>query len=111
MSLLKVKFLNKDYWLSDSQLKGNNINYWEKEKFGDEAHDKGISLLSLGIDLVIFSRFENYGVGDTTTLATAGPMYFDYDNHQPYSGKVNINPEIDFSKKKNRRIFKFCINS
>ena len=99
MSLLKVKFLNKDYILTDSQLKDYDINYWENEKFGDEAKNKGISLLSLGIDLVIFSRFENYGTGDTTTLATAGPMYIDNDSHQPYSGKVNINPEIDFSKK------------
>jgi hypothetical protein len=99
MSLLKVKPFDKDYWLSDSQLMDKDINYWEKEKFGDEAHNKDISLLSLEIDLVIFSRFEKFGVGDTTTLATAGPLYLDSDTHQPYSGKVNINPEIDFSKK------------
>ena len=99
-TLLKVKPLSNDFWIEDSHLTRNQINYWEKEKFGDEAHDKGVSLLSLGYDLVIFSRFENFQkVGDTTTLATAGPFLIDPDSHQPFGGKVNINPEIDFSKK------------
>ena len=96
MSLLRVKPLPKDYWLSDSQLTENNINYWEKEKFGNEAHSNNISLLSLGIDLVIFSRFESFA---TSTLATAGPIYMDYESNQPYCGRININHQINFSKK------------
>ena len=100
MSLLKVKPLSKDYYFLDSDLRRFNINYWEKEKFGDEANDKNISLLSLGIDLVIFSRFETYEkIGDEVTLATASPIFIDTKSYQPICGLVNINPEINFSKK------------
>ena len=95
MSLLKVKPLPNDYWLSDSNLKECDINYWEKEKFGDEAHNKDISLLSLGIDLLIFSKLETFEY----FLASAGPIYVDSQNRQPYIGKININNQIDFSKK------------
>jgi len=97
MSLLRVKPLPRDYWLSDSDLISKKINHWEKEKFGNEAHEKNITLLSLGIDLVIFSRIKSFE--SSTTLASAGPIYSDYISDQPYCGRININPEIDFSIK------------
>ena len=55
MSLLKVKPLSNDYWIRNYKLTDNQIYYWEKEKFGDEAYKNNKTLLSLGIDLVIFS--------------------------------------------------------
>ena len=94
MSLLRVKPFPNDYWISDSQLTRYNITHWEKEKFGNEAHDKGISLNSLGIDLVIFSRFENL---EASTLASSSSIYRDYKSYQPYCGRININHQIDFS--------------
>jgi len=100
MSLLRVKPLPQDYWLSDTDLTIYNINYWEKEKFGDDAYNKNISFLSLGIDLVIFSRFQKFASSSSSTiLASAGQLYTDSKNNQPICGKVNINYEIDFSKK------------
>jgi len=95
MSLLRVKPSLNDYWISDSNLTRFNINHWEKEKFGNEAHSKNISLHSLGIDLVIFSRFEYF----EATIATAAAIYIDRSNYQPYCGEVNINYNIDYSKK------------
>ena len=96
MSLLRVKPSPNDYWFSDSKLVGYNITHLEKEKFGNEAHSKNISLHSLGIDLVIFSRFENF---EATTLASSSSIYHDNENYQPYCGRININHQIDFSKK------------
>ena len=96
MSLLRVKPSLNDYWISDSQLTRYNINYWEKEKFGNEVYSETISLHSLGIDLVIFSRFENF---EATTLASSSSIYHDYENYQPYCGRININHQIDFTKK------------
>ena len=94
MSLLRVKPFPNDYWISDSQLTRYNITYWEKEKFGNEAHSKNITLHSLGIDLVIFSRFVKI-----EALASARAIIVDKTNSQPYCGRININYEIDFSKK------------
>ena len=100
MSLLRVKPLKINYNFFDSDLRFFNINYWEKEKFGDDARNKNISLLSMEIDLVIFSRFENLGnLEEGGTLATAGPIFIVNETHQPIAGRVNINPEINFSKK------------
>ena len=96
MSLLKVKSLPNDYWISNLDLKIYDINHWEKEKFGNKAHNNGISLFSLGIDLVIFSRFESF---KTSTLATAGAIYIDSKTYQPFCGLININHQIDFSRK------------
>ena len=95
MSLLKVKPLPRDYWLLDSQLIKYKINHWEKEKFGNESHLNNISFFSLGIDLVIFSRFENFN----STLASSHAIYFDNKSYQPYCGRININHNINFSKK------------
>ena len=104
MSLLRVKPSPNDYWISDSKLTRYNITYWEKEKkekFGNEAfYSKNATLHSLGIDLVIFSRFENFGKSESgTIIANAQAIYLDYVYYQPYCGRININHEIDFSKK------------
>ena len=100
MSLLKVKPLSYNYWIRNYKLTDNQIYYWEKEKFGDEAYKKNKTLLSLGIDLVIFSRFENFGaVSNSSTLASARAFLYDIESYKPIGGIMNINPVIDFSKK------------
>ena len=99
ISLLKVKSLTTGYYFPDASLKKNKINYWEKDKFGDDAYNNNNkTLFSLGIDLVIFSRIETFG-GSSSILASATPILFDNESHQPIAGIVNINPQIEFSKK------------
>ena len=39
------------------------IDYWDKDKFGTKAIEKGITLLSLDIDLLIFGKFEDMEEG------------------------------------------------
>jgi hypothetical protein len=90
--LLKVKPSKSAFWFSDETIK-NIVDEWDKEKFGDEAYKNNITLLSLGIDLVIFSRFENF---TDTTLASAASVYMQHDL-QPLAGILNINLNIDFN--------------
>ena len=98
ISLLKVKSLTTRYYFSDENLKKNKINYWEKDKFGDDAYKNNKNLLSLGIDLVIFSRIETFG-GSSSILAAASSIFEDNKTRQPIAGLVNINPQFEFSKK------------
>ena len=95
MSLLRVKYTPGNIYISDSELTRYNITHWEKEKFGDEARDKGIYFNSLGIDLLIFSRFENFEI---STLASASAIYRDNKSHQPICGLIDINHKINFSQ-------------
>ena len=105
-ALLKVKPIEDPYQFTDEELKSLNINEWDKEKFGNEASNKNISTISLGIDLIIFGRFEELGIG---TLASAGPAFIQEKNGQPIVGLVKINPKIDYSKGKSKEYFQAII--
>ena len=91
-TLLKVKPIEYAYWFSDDKIK-DLVDIWDTEKFGNEAHNKNISLLSLGIDLVIFPRFENFTDG---TLASAAGRFL-INNYKPLAGILNINLNINFN--------------
>ena len=90
-SLIKIKPIENPFWISDTQIK-DLVNEWDKEKFGDEAYQNNITLFSLGIDLVIFSRFKNF---TDSTLASAGCVYSQDKNNQPIVGILNINLNMD----------------
>ena len=95
-SLLKVKYYNVDFNLKDEDLQELQIKYWDKEKFGTENNNKGVTLTSLGIDLLILARFEALA---ETTLANAGCRYNIDSTGQPIVGLVNINKATNYSVK------------
>ena len=104
-SLLNIKPLRKDYYLSDYNLKSIGITEWEKDKFGDEAESKGNTLQSLGIDLAIFGKFEDLG---QSTLATASAKYVqdtEINKGQPYCGLVKINKNVNYSSSNAKEYF------
>ena len=95
-SLLKVKYYNVDFNLKDEDLQELQIKYWDKEKFGTKNNNKGVTLTSLGIDLLILARFEALA---ETTLANAGCRYNIDSTGQPIVGLVNINKATNYSVK------------
>ena len=105
-TLLKVKPLQEAYALTDANFGELGIEKWNTELFGDEANKKeNNDLKSLGIDLVIFGKFEDLV---DTTLATANSMAYqrtEVNKGQPYIGVVRINKNIDFSKPNTKEFF------
>ena len=104
-SLLKVRKLNHYYYFNDNEIEENiQIKYWNKTIVGTDAKK---SMNELGIDLIIFARFDeemnNY------TLASAGSRYMDVDTYQPIVGIVNINTNINFSKINSQEYFQSII--
>ena len=62
--LLKVKAFEIDFNLSDDILYYYfELDYWDEEKFGTEAYDKGINIFNLDIDLLILAKFDNMEEG------------------------------------------------
>ena len=78
--LLRVKPITDGLQFSNDELKDIGINSWDERKFGDKALDNNIDMKSLGIDLVIFSTFEEM---DEDVIAAAAPVFMQRDNHQP----------------------------
>ena len=105
-TLLKVKPLQEAYALTDANFGELGIEKWNTELFGDEANKKeNNDLKSLGIDLVIFGKFEDLV---DTTLATANSMAYqrtEVNKGEPYIGVVRINKNIDFSKPNTKEFF------
>ena len=106
--LLKVKAFEIDFNLSDDILYYYfELDYWDEEKFGTEAYDKGINIFNLDIDLLIFATFED--MEDEDILASAGPMYYLSETNQPIVGMVYINPNINFSLINSEEYFRSII--
>ena len=106
--LLKVKAFEIDFNLSDDILYYYfELDYWDEEKFGTEAYDKGINIFNLDIDLLIFATFED--MEDEDILASASPMYYLSETNQPIVGMVYINPNINFSLINSEEYFKSII--
>ena len=105
-TLLKVKPLQVPYALSNENFVQLGIEKWNTDLFGNEANKKeNNDLQSLGIDLVIFGKFEDLA---DTTLATANSMAYqltEVNKGQPYIGVVRINKNIDFSKPNTKEFF------
>jgi len=96
-NLLKVKATKNAFQFSNKELRDDlELVAWDRDKFGSKALSNGVSMLSLGIDLVIFSTIEEM---DDGVIAAAGPYYTQSSNSQPILGMVFINNKIDFSKK------------
>ena len=105
-TLLKVKPLQVPYRLTDDNFVKLGIKKWNTALFGNAANEIGNNdLKTLGIDLIIFGKFEDLA---DTTLATANSMAYqesEVNNGQPYIGVVRINKNIDFSKSNTKEFF------
>ena len=97
--LIRVKPFRGGIYLTDEILKSFGIVKWDETKFGNETYKKnGTTLNSLGIDLIIFGKISNV---NPSTLASAGPRRID-SMKRPFVGVVNINKNVDYSKKKSQ---------
>ena len=96
--ILQVKQMTDNYYISDQQILDLNIKKWDKTKIGSDLGKKNIGLKSQGIDLYIFIRFGDKNEIGKTTLALAGPSYFDPITKQPIVGYIILNREVDYSK-------------
>ena len=92
-TLLRVKAPDTAFIFYDEHITSLGIEDWNKSMIGN--HSLG-STYDLGVDLFMFGRFDNEM--NDGTLATAGPMYMNPNNHQPLVGIVNINAKVDYSK-------------
>ena len=105
-SLLRVKPLVTEYQFTSKTLREDlNIKEWDKTKFGDTVQN-GVTMNSLGIDLVIFGQIDTLGEG---TLATASARINQISNGQPVLGIVTINKEVDYSKEKSQEYFQAIV--
>ena len=95
--LLKVKPLKNNHLVKLSSLKRIGIDIWDTEKFGDESFYTNSS----GYDLIIFGRLADLG---SSTLASATPIDYEIDG-PPFTGLVNINYNIDYSREKSEEYF------
>ena len=105
-SILRVKPLLYNYKLTNENLTYIKIEKWDTTKFGTEAYNKNISLYDLGIDLIIFGRFDTLNEG---TLAGANAAYIQIDNGQPYVGIVVINKNVNYSRINSKEYFQSII--
>ena len=102
-ALLKVKKID-NYGFYDEDITNILINDWNKTMIGTNAIG-GMS--SLGIDLIIFGRFDDEM--DNSTLASAGPSYIVPNTGQPLVGVVNINTRVNYSKINSEEYFQSII--
>ena len=109
-SLLKVRKTIKDYYVSDDFITNfTKINKWDKEKIGDEAKSKNITLESLGIDFYIFVKLSSNQELGFNVLAAAAPVIFDNETGQPSVGIIFINKDINITKKNSLRCFESIV--
>jgi len=108
-TLLKVKAYNFGFKFEDDDFLSNNITYWDKSKYGTEASKKGITTLTLDIDLIIIGRFADTEELGNGTLASAYTLFLHNSNGQPIIGVVNINRDLDYTKKNVQNYFQSII--
>ena len=103
-SLLRVKKSDVGFVFTDDQIANINIQEWNKSLIGTNAigHTG-----ELGIDLFIFGRVDDQM--ELSTLATAGPKYFDPNSGRPLVGVVNINKNVNYSKINSREYFQSIV--
>ena len=103
-SLLKVKSSDKNFYFKDEDIEKILIEDWNKTIIGTNAPK---SMKELGIDLIIFGRFDDHM--DESTLANAGVRYMDAETNQPLIGVVNINTKVNYSKINSQEYFQSII--
>ena len=94
--LLKVKPLAYIHQLTAKNMKPDEIAEWDKNMFGNG--NETFNFNDLGYDLIIFGRLCDLG---TSTLASAG-AYWTENNGRPYTGRLNINHKVDYTKGKSQ---------
>ena len=108
-SLLKIKNITKNYKITDDQILNIGIKNWNKAIIGTDACNKNRTFLTLGIDLVIFIRFEDEEVFGVGNLASASPYYIDSNDGHPLIGLTIINKDANFTKIKSKEYFESII--
>ena len=103
-SLLKVKIPKYGFSFTDKNIYDILINDWNKTMVGTNAIG---NMAELGIDLIIFGRFDDKM--DEYTLASAGPRYMVKETNQPLIGVVNINTNVNYSKIHSKEYFQSII--
>ena len=96
-SLLRVKQLKTNYFITDSEITKLGIKDWNKTLIGDIPTSLNKGILETGIDLFIFVRFDTSSKLGEFTLASAGVRIADNQSGQPIIGLANINRDIDYS--------------
>ena len=92
-ALLKVEDTGRGFRFNDSDITGINIPDWNKTMIGDNAIG---NTYELGIDLIIFARFNDNM--HHNTFAKASPKYNDPFSNRPIVGVVEINFGAYFSR-------------
>ena len=108
-ALLKVKAYNSGLVFEDDDFLSDNITLWDKSKYGTEAKKKGITTLTNDIDLIIFGRFADTKEMGNATLASAHTSFLRSINGHPIVGVVNINRDLDYTKKNVQSYFQSII--
>ena len=67
------------YTFTDEDITDIDINYWDKNKIGNNSIDS----CSNDIDLFIYARFGKDNELSDSTLASAGPRYLDIETGRP----------------------------
>ena len=95
-SLLKVKILNRDYYLSDQQLLDAGFKKWNKTILGDEVINKNIGMITLGIDLyVLLNLVNSEEIGEN--MAIGRELFItNFEERQPILGRISINIDYDY---------------
>jgi hypothetical protein len=97
--LLKVKAYKSGCKFEDDDFLSNNITDWDKSKYGTEASKKNITTFTLDIDLIIFGKLADTEELGNGTLASAYTLFLRIPNGHPIIGVVNINRDLDYTKK------------
>ena len=97
--------MDKEYYFSNANIESLNIRDWDKSLVGDSASYNGVSMNSLGIDLIIFGQVVSL---DNSTLASASGLAFQ-DDGKPILGLVKINKGVDYSKKRSQEYFQAIV--
>ena len=108
-ALLKVKAYNVGLVFEDDDFISSNITLWDKSKYGTEATKKGITTLTNDIDLIIFGRFADTEEMGNSTLASAYTLFLRTSNGHPVIGVVNINRDLDYTKKNVQSYFQSIV--
>jgi hypothetical protein len=100
-TLLKVKPPSGIFNLIEL-LEIENISIWNKSFLGKGPN---IDISALGIDLIVFAKFENSLNMGEGLIASASARNLASKNGQPLTGVITINKDIDYSKNNSLRFF------
>jgi hypothetical protein len=100
-TLLKVKPPTGIFNLTEL-LQIENLSNWNTSILGNGPK---IDISALGIDLIVFAKFDNSLNMGEGLIATASARNLASKNGQPLTGVITINKDIDYSKNNSLRFF------